>query len=100
MQKIIVGIAWYQESEWKEFRLRMADPEIFNYSYGEWIIGAQKTMQKLENEGIIVRKTPIPIDDFLSWCEKNRRRPDGSARSAYVAEKTKENEDQRTRRSS
>jgi len=93
MQNIVIGIAWYRESEWKEFRLRMADPEIFDYSYADWIIGAQQSIQEFESQGIIVRKIPIPIEEFLSWCKKTRRAPDGPSRAAYVAEKTKENED-------
>ena len=71
----------------------MSDPETFDYPYAEWILNAQEKIQEFEKQGIVVRKTPILINDFLLWCKMNRRKPDGAARAAYVAHKTKENED-------
>lgn len=82
--KTIYGIAWFNESDWEEWK-RISQDEIED-RYDEWLIEASRSKVKLEKEGFIVKQVTITPNNFVSWCEKHNRRRDSSSRSQYVSE--------------
>ena len=91
--KLNMGIAWFYEEDWKEWKKISADEIEDNYE--DWLLSATMMKKDLEKEGHKVEKVFIKPKEFKEWCKKNKKRLDSSSRSDYVTrlllEKDKKN---------
>ncbi len=61
----IIGIAWFNESDWDEWK-SISEDEIED-KYEDWLIEATLSKTKLENEGFIVKQVNITPRKFKIW---------------------------------
>lgn len=80
----IVGIAWFSENDWEEWK-SISEDEI-EENYEDWLTDALLSKSKLENEGIIVKQVNITPNNFKIWCKKKFKKLDSASRSQYVSE--------------
>ena len=84
--KLALGVCWYTPEEFIKMKHAAIDGENFEDTYEEWRLFAEKTMTDLKKEDVKPQKVYVKTDDFRFWCEKNDLPIDGSARTRYVAE--------------
>ncbi len=82
--KLRIGIAWFNESDWDEWK-RISEDEL-EESYEDWLIEATIAKKDLEDNGFIVAKVTITPEKFKIWCKKNFKKLNSGSRSHYVAE--------------
>jgi len=86
MAGLLTGVAWYRRSEWPLLASLAADPDVLAKTYDEWLLMAEATYARLQQEGYIVEKVEVPLADLLVWCAAQGRALNESARSAFVAD--------------
>ena len=59
------------------------------------MINAENAISIFTKQGLQVRKINVNALEFVQWCTENGKRLDGGARSEFVAEKVRE-QDQRS----
>ena len=84
--KLVLGACWYTPEEFIKMKKAAIDGDNFEETYEEWRQFAEKTMTDLKKRGVNPRKVYVKTDDFRLWCEKNDLSTDGPARTRYVAE--------------
>ena len=82
--KPIIGIAWFNNSDWDEWRKISEDKLEDNYD--NWLVEASLSKSKLEDQGFIVKQVSISPINFKNWCKKKNKKLDSSSRSEYVTE--------------
>ncbi|MFO7447820.1 MAG: hypothetical protein R6W90_15760 [Ignavibacteriaceae bacterium] len=82
MHDHIIGLAWYNKTDWEEWK-RISEDEIED-NYEDWLISAKAAKLSMENQGYTVEEVLISPADFSQWCRKNRKRRDSANRSMYV----------------
>jgi hypothetical protein len=83
-KNMTIGIAWFNENDWEEWKKISADKIEDNYE--EWLIEASLSKSKFEEEGYNVKQVNITPNNFKNWCKKNHKKLDSSSRSQYVSE--------------
>ncbi|MBZ5535637.1 MAG: hypothetical protein LAO31_06745 [Acidobacteriia bacterium] len=94
-EKKDVGVTWYRPEQWERLRELAVDPEIIENTYEEWALMAEEKMGELLRAGIEVWKTPVAVEEFRAWCERQRLPLNGYARARFVAQKLHEMERQK-----
>lgn len=84
-QDVIYSFAWFQPEEWQLLKEAVDDPSTLDDTYEEWRKNAESTIGKIRANGHRVKKVSIKISELLDWCESNGVKPDGKARSEFVA---------------
>jgi hypothetical protein len=84
--RMVLGVCWYTPEEFIKMKQAASDREVFEDTYEEWRQFAEKTMADLKKQGADPRRVFVKTDDFRRWCDKNGLPTDGSARTRYVAE--------------
>ncbi len=84
-QTPVLALAWFQAQEWLKLRDAVEDPSTLDDTYDEWRSSAEKAVSEFRAEGHLVKKVSIKTSELLIWCEENGVKPDGKARSEYVA---------------
>jgi len=82
--KSIIGIAWFNEKDWDEWKNISEDQLEDNYD--DWLVEASLSKSKLEDQGFIVKQVNISPPNFKNWCKKKNKKLDSSSRSQYVSE--------------
>lgn len=63
-----VGIAWFREGEYDEFRRLFTDGDGLPETYSEWLQKANGILEKIGSDGHVVVKAYLHINDFAEWC--------------------------------
>jgi hypothetical protein len=84
-KQIVYAMAWFQPEEWQYLKETIDEPETLDDTYQEWRHNAESKVVELRSNGEKVKKISIKINKLLSWCELKGIKPDGKARSEYVA---------------
>ena len=74
-------IAWFREGDWR--RWQVVDSQLPGYA--AWLSKIEEAIKGLEQRGHSVAKVIVDPDEFLAWCQANRRHIDRDARNAYAA---------------
>ncbi len=82
--KSIIGIAWFNENDWDEWK-KISEDKLED-KYEDWLIEASLAKSKYEEEGYTITKVKITPNNFKNWCKKNNKKLDSSSRSQYVSE--------------
>lgn len=82
--KSIIGIAWFEENDWEEWK-KISEDQLED-NYDDWLVEASLSKSNLEEEGYTVKQVNITPNNFKNWCKKNKKRLDSSSRSQYVSE--------------
>lgn len=77
-----LGIAWFYEEDWEEWK-NISDDKIED-NYEDWLISAELTKLKLEKELNSVEKVFIKPREFKIWCKKKHKKLNSASRSQYV----------------
>ena len=80
----IIGIAWFDENDWEEWK-KISEDKIED-NYDDWLVEASLYKSKLVDQGFIVKQVDITPNNFKIWCKKNFKKLDSSSRSDYVSE--------------
>ena len=78
---MVVGIGWYDASQWARLKEVAADSDRLDESHEAW----QRTAQELASQGLAVRRVPIDVDALIQWCRVHRKAIDGNARAEYTS---------------
>ena len=81
----IYGISWFQPEQWERLLEISSDRESLDNSYEEWRENANKAIHEFRAQGHIIKKVKLNLEEFLSWCNENKKETNGSARAEYVA---------------
>ncbi len=82
----IVGLAWYEASQWSRLLELADDRDALDDTYEQWRQSAANTMVTLATQGVILRPVAIDPDEVAAWCREQGRPFDGAARSEFTAE--------------
>jgi hypothetical protein len=91
---MIVGIAWFRPEQYELLLALAADSDSMANTYEEWLAGVTKTMDDLNQRGIIARRVDVEVRALVAWCQQRGIPLDGTARSTYAAEKVKSEDDE------
>jgi hypothetical protein len=83
---IKLGIAWYREDQWQLLKSIASGPDIIEETYQEWLQCAEESLRKLKHRGLKPVKVDFDVKEFMDWCAREGRKPDGESRSEYTAE--------------
>jgi hypothetical protein len=83
---LVLGVCWYMPDEFIKMKQAASDGDNFEDTYEDWLQFAEKTMKDLKKQGVNPRKVYVKTDDFRLWCKKNDLYTGGPARTRYVAE--------------
>jgi hypothetical protein len=82
--KSIIGIAWFNDDDWEEWK-KISEDKL-EEKYKDWLIEASLAKSKFEKEGYTIKQVTITPNNFKNWCKKNHKKLDSSFRSDYVSE--------------
>lgn len=82
--KSIIGIAWFDENDWEEWR-KISDDKLED-KFDDWLVEASLSKSKLEDQGFTVKQVNISPTNFKNWCKNKNIKLDSSSRSQYVSE--------------
>ncbi len=80
-----VGIAWYDATQWAKLNEIAADADRLDESHEAWQQNAERTLQQLSGEGLVIRRVPIDVDALVKWCRAHNKPIDGKARAEYTS---------------
>jgi hypothetical protein len=81
----VVGIAWYDSTQWIKLKQIAADTEQLDNTHEEWKRNAERTERQLAADGMLVRRVPIDVDALVAWCRAQNKPVDGAARAEYTS---------------
>ena len=84
-----IGLAWYSRQAWERLRGIADDREQLDDSFEEWERGALQAIRDLASVGRQVRKVPIDVEAYVTWCRERGCRLDSASRAEYVTERLK-----------
>ena len=82
----IVGLAWYEPSQWSRLLELADDRDALEDTYEQWRQSAANTMVTFATQGVILRPVAIDPDEVAAWCRERGRPFDGAARSEFTVE--------------
>ena len=53
-------------------------------TFEEWLVGATKLLNELQQKGIVAYKVDVDVGRLLESCQSQQRPLDGAARATYV----------------
>ncbi len=86
MSGVFVAFCWYQREEWEKLKATAADQDALDDSYDEWKSNASRAIKDLRDDGQLIQKVKINIDQLDAWCEDNGLENNSAARSRYAGE--------------
>ena len=69
MSNVFVAFCWYQREEWEKLKATAVDKDALDDSYDEWKTNATSAIKDLRNDGQLIQKVKISIDQLDAWCE-------------------------------
>lgn len=81
----IIGIAWFDETQWQLLTYVVPDRSELDDTFQEWERSAQSTVRMIEAQGHAVRRVPVNINELCSWCAARKLPVNSAARAEYVA---------------
>ena len=81
----VVGIAWYEGSEWARLRAIAPDADKLEATHAEWLAFAEQGLRELRTAGYVPRRIPVRVAALQAWCEIVGRQPDASARAEFAS---------------
>ena len=65
----VIGIPWFEKSQWAGVQKRCSELWLSEKSYGEWRKESKGVMASIKQSGIRVQKVTIDVDRFERWCQ-------------------------------
>jgi hypothetical protein len=87
-----VGIAWYRPWEWQRLRELAPDPGVMLDTHAEWLEVASKHLADMKQQGFLVVKVDIDVEELAAWCRQRGLPMNGAARSKFTALKVRRGE--------
>jgi hypothetical protein len=80
-----LGLAWYRREDYAKLLLIFEDADKLPATYDEWLIGAEKGLERFKSQGIFTIKVIIDPDQFPGWCAVNGHNVDAKARIRFAS---------------
>lgn len=77
----VVRVFFVSESDYS--KLQAACPEDLPATYAEFVQRVDAGIAGLGDQFLVAR-VEVKVDEFLAWCSREKRPPDGAARSEYA----------------
>ena len=84
MNDLRIAFCWYQRDEWEKLKATAADKDDLDDTYDEWKSNASSAIQDLRDDGQLIQKVSIKIDQLEAWCEEEGVDNNSQARSRYA----------------
>ena len=84
------GVAWYRAEQWERLRDIVAAPEALEETYEEWVAMATEKLSHLAEQGLVLEKVDVDVEELLAWCNERGRAVDGEARAEFAGVKFQE----------
>ena len=84
-EKINVGLAWWQASQWERLKEISEDRENLEDTYEEWRRNASLTIKNLEAQGQNIKKVKINLEELIFWCNDKSISINSGSRAEYSA---------------
>jgi len=85
MKPSAFGLAWYRREDYERLLLIFEDADKLPATYDEWLIGAEKFLERLKSQGVFAVKAVIDPDQFPGWCAVNGHKVDADARKHFAS---------------
>ena len=79
----VVGVPWYNESEWEKTKKICEDPETLHDTYQQWLSSADKATIALLRRGKPFERVKIVAQDYAKWCEMHKIRKNRRSRIGF-----------------
>ncbi len=79
------GVCWYKREQGDRFRDMGSDPERIEDTDEEWIQGANKSISRLQSQGMKIRKISVNVEEMLAWCNERGVPLNAESRAEYAA---------------
>ena len=89
-KNIKMGIAWYKPEQWERLREISIDRKDIEFTYTEWLANAQRALQQILFSGQPAQKVEVDVEELFSWCKSIGLEVNGKSRSAFAAEKLRQ----------
>ena len=63
----VIGIAWYEPSDWTKLRAIVPDIETLESTHGEWLAVAEKSLRDLRLAGYKPQRVPVTVAAFQDY---------------------------------
>ena len=87
MSDINLAIAWYRATQWSLLKSVVADPDVIEDTYLEWLEVAEARVAELEELGLEANKVDVDVEEMVAWCKTRDMPLDGRARAQFVGVK-------------
>lgn len=84
MTTSVLGIVWYEESEYDRCKASFIDGDALEDSWAQWKKRADEIRNELVKDGFVVIQVRINPDTFPAWCVSQGVQPDHNARTAFA----------------
>ena len=74
-----IGLAWYSREAWESLRAIEDDREHPDNSFEAWERGALQAIRDLASVGRQVRRVPIDVAAYATWCHERGCRLDSAS---------------------
>jgi hypothetical protein len=89
----ILGAAWYRRQQWDRLLEISSDRDELENTYDEWKAMAEENLSILAQQGYVLRKIDIDVEELLRWCKLQNRPVDGDARVEFTLVKLREQDE-------
>ena len=81
---MILGIAWYDKTQWKKMKNVAVDASALDDSYEDWLKQADEFFNNFSQPGKTLKKVHIKIDELVDWCKRNDYAVNAGSRSKFT----------------
>jgi hypothetical protein len=89
----IMGVAWYSRQQWGRLLEISSDWDELESTYDEWKTMAEENFSILVQQGYVLRKIDIDVEELLRWCKLQNRPVDGDTRTEFTVIKLREQDE-------
>jgi len=80
-----IVMAWYKRAQWPRLREVSADPSRLAEGYDEWLSDANRQLQEMRGQGLLISRVIVDVEELVAWCAQRGRKVEPAAASEYAA---------------
>ena len=83
---VVVGVAWFERSQWKRLTEVVENRNELDETYEQWEQGALDAVRMIERQGQKVERVHVEVESLVLWCKAKGLRVNGQSRAEYVTQ--------------
>ena len=86
----VLGVGWYRPEQWALLLVQSVDRDELESTHAEWLASAESSLKMIKEAGHNPIKIDVDVEEMIAWCSRKGMPLDGSARSQFIAENTRQ----------